>query len=71
MMEWLLLAALAMGTLLWWWHTRNARSSFTPKVGDGAPAFTLPDQNGQARSLDEFRGKWLVLYFYLRDDTPG
>lgn len=42
-----------------------------PQVGDAAPPFTLPDQNGTARTLDEFRGKWLVLYFYPRDDTPG
>ena len=42
-----------------------------PKPGDAAPAFTLPDQNGQPRSLDEFAGRHLVLYFYPRDDTPG
>ena len=32
---------------------------------------SLPDQNGKLRAADEFRGKWLVLYFYPRDDTPG
>jgi thioredoxin-dependent peroxiredoxin len=41
------------------------------KPGESAPSFTLPDQNGQPRSLDEFAGKHLVLYFYPRDDTPG
>lgn len=42
-----------------------------PKVGEAAPAFTLPDQSGQAHSLSEYRGKWMVLYFYPKDGTPG
>ncbi|HEY9077956.1 MAG TPA: thioredoxin-dependent thiol peroxidase [Anaerolineaceae bacterium] len=36
-----------------------------------APAFTLPDENGILRSLSDFKGKWVVLYFYPKDDTPG
>ncbi|HET8690152.1 MAG TPA: peroxiredoxin [Candidatus Saccharimonadales bacterium] len=36
-----------------------------------APDFTLTDQNGNSRSLKDFAGKWLVLYFYPKDDTPG
>lgn len=36
-----------------------------------APSFSLPDQNGQLRTLDEFKGQWIVLYFYPKDDTPG
>lgn len=36
-----------------------------------APSFSLPDQTGTIRSLEEFRGSWLVLYFYPKDDTPG
>ena len=40
-------------------------------VGDAAPAFTLPDQQGEPRSLADYRGDWLVLYFYPKDDTPG
>lgn len=36
-----------------------------------APEFTLPDENGTMRSLNDFRGKPLVLYFYPKDDTPG
>lgn len=36
-----------------------------------APDFTLTDQNGQPRSLSDYHGKWLVLYFYPKDDTPG
>jgi peroxiredoxin Q/BCP len=41
------------------------------KPGDKAPAFTLPDQNGNAVSLSDFLGKRVVLYFYPRDNTPG
>ena len=33
--------------------------------------FTLPDQNGKMQSLSSYRGKWVVLYFYPKDDTPG
>jgi len=36
-----------------------------------APDFTLPDQNGNMRSLADYAGSWLVLYFYPEDDTPG
>ncbi|MEL7642503.1 MAG: thioredoxin-dependent thiol peroxidase [bacterium] len=36
-----------------------------------APDFTLPDENGLERSLKDYRGKWVVLYFYPKDDTPG
>ncbi|HEV2413104.1 MAG TPA: thioredoxin-dependent thiol peroxidase [Candidatus Saccharimonadales bacterium] len=36
-----------------------------------APNFKLADQDGVIRSLDDYQGKWLVLYFYPKDDTPG
>lgn len=36
-----------------------------------APNFSLKDQNGDSKSLDGFSGKWLVVYFYPKDDTPG
>jgi peroxiredoxin Q/BCP len=42
-----------------------------PTVGSPAPAFTLPDQNGKPVSLASHRGKWVVLYFYPKDGTPG
>jgi peroxiredoxin Q/BCP len=42
-----------------------------PVVGSAAPGFTLPDQKGTPRRLDEWRGRWVVLYFYPKDDTPG
>ncbi|HEX5360297.1 MAG TPA: peroxiredoxin [Fluviicoccus sp.] len=40
-------------------------------VGMKAPAFALPDQSGKVRTLGEFKGKWVVLYFYPKDGTPG
>lgn len=36
-----------------------------------APDFSLPDQNGEIRTLKEFAGKWVVLYFYPKDSSPG
>ncbi len=36
-----------------------------------APDFSLPDQNDKLHSLHDYAGKWVVLYFYPKDDTPG
>lgn len=41
------------------------------EVGTKAPAFTLPDKDGNLVSLSDFAGKRVVLYFYPRDNTPG
>ena len=41
------------------------------QIGTKAPDFTLPDQNGALHSLEEYRGKKVVLYFYPKDNTPG
>lgn len=41
------------------------------KVGQKAPDFTLPDQEGKEVALKDFHGKWVVLYFYPKDNTPG
>ena len=43
----------------------------TPDLGSPAPAFRLQDQAGAWHSSADYRGKWLVLYFYPKDDTPG
>jgi len=43
----------------------------SPAVGAAAPAFKLQDQNGKWHSLADYRGKWVALYFYPKDDTPG
>ena len=42
-----------------------------PAVGDPAPDFDLLDQDGEARSLEDYRDGWVALYFYPKDDTPG
>ena len=42
-----------------------------PQAGQVAPNFTLPSQDGSKISLDSFRGKWVVLYFYPKDMTTG
>jgi peroxiredoxin Q/BCP len=42
-----------------------------PQVGQMAPDFTLPSQDGSKVSLHDFKGKWVVLYFYPKDGTPG
>jgi len=39
--------------------------------GRKSPAFALPDQEGRRRSLAEFAGRPVVLFFYPKDDTPG
>lgn len=40
-------------------------------IGDIAPDFTLPDQNGVEVRLNDFAGRWVVLYFYPKDNTSG
>ena len=41
------------------------------RVGDQAPSFSVEDQKGNIRTLEEFKGSKLVLYFYPKDNTPG
>ena len=68
-MKWLILAFAALAVFLLW--RGMAVAAEMPKIGEPAPAFTLPDQDGKSRSLADFGNKWLVLYFYPKDDTPG
>jgi peroxiredoxin Q/BCP len=49
----------------------RAANELMPTVGQDAPAFTLPSQDGSPISLDQYRGKWVVLYFYPKDMTSG
>ncbi|HWI15972.1 MAG TPA: peroxiredoxin [Burkholderiales bacterium] len=65
----LILAAAAAAAWLGWRIVR--RSGRVPGIGEPAPEFALPDQAGVVRHSGEFRGRWLALYFYPRDDTPG
>ncbi len=41
------------------------------EIGDQAPDFSLPDENGQIQNLSQYRGQKVVVYFYPKDDTPG
>jgi len=49
----------------------QAADQTMPAVGQSAPTFTLPSQDGSKISLKSFHGKWVVLYFYPKDMTPG
>ena len=51
--------------------TISASSMAAALVGEAAPEFRLQDQNGEWQSLEAHRGKWIALYFYPKDDTPG
>ncbi|PKK82763.1 MAG: thioredoxin-dependent thiol peroxidase [candidate division Zixibacteria bacterium HGW-Zixibacteria-1] len=42
-----------------------------PAIGSKAPAFSLPNQDGKIVKLNVFTGKWVALYFYPKDNTPG
>jgi peroxiredoxin Q/BCP len=68
-MKWLILFGLiaAVAMLV----SQMARAGELPKVGGAAPDFDLADQDGKSHQLKDFAGKWLVLYFYPKDDTPG
>lgn len=46
-------------------------SSTMPEVGQLAPGFTAETEAGTAVSLADYRGKWVILYFYPKDNTPG
>jgi peroxiredoxin Q/BCP len=69
LLKWVAITGVAVAALVFWRSTASAADA--PKAGDAAPAFTLQDQNGKTRSLADYRNKWLVLYFYPKDDTPG
>jgi len=49
----------------------NAFAAEAPQVGQTAPDFSLPSQEGGPLSLKQFKGKWVVLYFYPKDMTQG
>jgi peroxiredoxin Q/BCP len=49
----------------------HADDQTVPTIGSLAPDFTLDSQEGKPISLHDFKGKWVVLYFYPKDQTPG
>jgi peroxiredoxin Q/BCP len=53
------------------YNVREAKGDAAMDINHKAPDFTLPDQNGKEVSLKDFRGHYVVLYFYPRADTPG
>src|ERR1700719_4651862 len=50
---------------------RSLAAVTVPQIGQQAPDVTLPSQDGSTVSLKDFRGKWVVLYFYPKDNTHG
>jgi len=68
-MKWLILFGLFAAAGWLWSHAVSAGE--LPQVGTAAPDFSLMDQDGKPHQLKDFAGKWLVLYFYPKDDTPG
>jgi peroxiredoxin Q/BCP len=49
----------------------GSAATASPAVGASAPAFRLQDQTGAWHALGDYRGKWVVLYFYPKDQTSG
>ena len=62
-------------TSAWWLAALCAvaltASAAIPQVGSQAPAFRLQDQDGKWHALGDYKGKWVALYFYPKDATPG
>jgi peroxiredoxin Q/BCP len=69
----ILLVVLIAALIVWFGVFRANANPPEPVVAEGQPApdFTLRDQEGKPVTLSEQRGKWVVLYFYPKDDTPG
>jgi peroxiredoxin Q/BCP len=65
------IALLLILPLLAWLGWRALHTGPLPEIGAKAPDFRLADQHGQWHALSDYAGRWLVLYFYPRDDTPG
>ena len=51
--------------------TLTSAAGDAPDVGSEAPDFRLQDQNGEWHELTDYRGGWVAVYFYPKDDTPG
>lgn len=63
-----IVAAIALTLLLF---RAISYAADVPKTGESAPDFSLPDAKQQTHKLKDYSGKWLVLYFYPKNDTPG
>ncbi len=62
---------LILATILLMLGWRMSHAGDLPRAGQPAPAFSLVDQSQTMHSLKDYAGKWVVLYFYPKDDTPG
>lgn len=71
MMHIMKIALLLILLLIAWIGWRAWQTGPVPEVDSAAPDFKLPDQHGKQHTLPDYAGRWLVLYFYPRDDTPG
>ncbi|HSH86258.1 MAG TPA: peroxiredoxin [Methylophilus sp.] len=70
----MLVKLIMYGLILWlavWGYRQYNQPSARLSVGMKAPDFKLPDAQGGTRRLADWQGKWVVLYFYPKDDTPG
>jgi peroxiredoxin Q/BCP len=61
----------SLAAALWLTLLAAAASAEQPTAGDAAPDFELKDQDGEIHAIEDYRGKWVVLYFYPKDGTPG
>jgi thioredoxin-dependent peroxiredoxin len=63
----IVMVVIAAGIAAWFYYLKRAPL----QPGQLAPDFRLSDQHGRILTLADFRGRWLALYFYPKDDTPG
>lgn len=69
-----LITLVVIGLLVWLWRSQasaKAGDGSLPAVGAPAPGFDLADTRGVRHKLADYRGHWVVLYFYPKADTPG
>jgi peroxiredoxin Q/BCP len=66
-----IIAAIAVGVIALFVGSRFVRAKSAPVTGSPAPDFTLSSQDGSNVSLKDYRGKWVILYFYPKDFTSG
>src|SRR5580700_1792220 len=66
-----ILLVVAIGAMLVIVACSGVSAAETPEAGQQAPEFKLPSQDGSPVALQDFKGKWVVLYFYPKDGTHG
>lgn len=66
-----LLFLLVLVLVIIWGYRQWQQPTMRLNVGDSAPDFKLQNAQGTWQSLSDFKGQWVVLYFYPKDDTPG